>query len=72
MSPKDKDEYIERIVGWLMPVNPELAKKARSGLGLDGVYRKKSDRIYRLMRPVYAHSRCRGATCAWNARGQSC
>lgn len=65
----DRAEYVERIVGWLMPKDdPELATRARESTGLDGVYTGKSARIRWLVRLAYMRGCRRGASSAWQAR----
>ena len=62
-----RNEYIERVTGWLMPddTDPELANDARA-TG-EPLYTGSSERIARLVRRAYLRGIRRGASCAYEA-----
>lgn len=64
----DRDEFVERVTGWLMPKDEKLAAEARASVSMDGVYTGRSSRILRIARLAYARGVRRGASCAWSAQ----
>ena len=63
-----KREYVDRIVGWLMPKRaPEMVELVGDITTLDGLYCGRSVRIRRLIRAAYLRGCRRGAGCAWSA-----
>lgn len=61
----DRDEYIRKVVGFLVPSSDREAWEA---LTLDGVYSGASPYVRRLVEIAYRRGVRRGAAAAWSAR----
>ena len=62
-----REEYVNRVVGYVLPKDPELAKEVLECRTLKGLYLGKSMRISRLLQIAYSRGVRAGASMAWSA-----